>query len=44
MAEVASAPSSMATQSTTSSEYMLGPELGAIIVDSYEGGFDEHGW
>ncbi|CAM9798767.1 unnamed protein product, partial [Scytosiphon promiscuus] len=26
-----------------SSEYMLGPELGAIIVDRYEGDFDEHG-
>eukprot|EP00903_Cladosiphon_okamuranus_P018781 g17278.t1 len=33
----------METQSTTSSEYMLRPELGAIIVDHYEGGFDENG-
>ncbi|CAM9290874.1 unnamed protein product [Ectocarpus sp. 12 AP-2014] len=32
-----------AVESPTNSEYMLGPELGAIIVDHYEGGFDEHG-
>ncbi|CAM9386842.1 unnamed protein product, partial [Hapterophycus canaliculatus] len=31
------------SQSATGSEYMLGPELGAIIVDHYEGGFDQHG-
>lgn len=39
-----SAAAMAAVESATSSEYMLGPELGAIIVDHYEGGFDEHGW
>lgn len=34
----------MAFQSVATAEYMLGPELGAIIVSQYEGGTDENGW
>lgn len=34
----------MVSQGDANGEYMLGPELGAIIVSQYEGGTDEHGW
>lgn len=34
----------MVQQGDANGEYMLGPELGAIIVSQYEGGTDKHGW
>lgn len=34
----------MAAQLDLSVGYMLGPELGAIIVENYVGSVDDHGW